>query len=37
VLEIKHVAKPAPLAGRRKSEPARVASRSRSKLRKARA
>jgi len=37
VLEVKHVAKPAPMHGRRKSEPARVASRSRSKLRKARA
>ncbi len=37
VLEIKHVAKPAHMAGRRKSEPARVASRSHSKLRKARA
>jgi hypothetical protein len=38
VLEVKHVAKPAPMINaRRKSEPARVASRSRSKLRKARA
>jgi hypothetical protein len=38
VLEVKHVAvKPAPMHGRRKSEPARVASRSHSKLRKARA
>jgi hypothetical protein len=38
VLEVKQAAKPAPmLSGRRKSEPARVASRSRSKLRKARA
>jgi hypothetical protein len=38
VLEVKHVAKPAPMMhGRRKSEPARVASRSHSKLRKARA
>jgi hypothetical protein len=38
VLEVKHVAaKPAPMRGRRKSEPARVASRSHSKLRKARA
>ncbi len=37
VLEVKHVAKPAVMNGRRKSEPARAASRSRSKLRKARA
>ena len=38
VLEVKHLAaKPVPMQGRRKSEPARVASRSRSKLRKARA
>ncbi len=37
VLEVKHVAKPAIMQGRRKSEPARVSSRSRSKLRKARA
>jgi hypothetical protein len=39
VLEAKHVAKQQPVVmqGRRKSEPARVASRSRSKLRKARA
>ena len=37
VLEAKHVAKPAVMPGRRKSEPSRVASRSRSKLRKARA
>jgi len=40
VLEVKHVAKPAQptmIRGRRKSEPARVASRSHSKLRKARA
>ena len=37
VLEVKHVPKPAVMHGRRKSEPARVAARSRSKLRKARA
>jgi hypothetical protein len=38
VLEVKHAAaKPAVMHGRRKSEPARVASRSHSKLRKARA
>ena len=37
VLEVKHLAKPAVMHGRRKSEPARMASRSRSKLRKARA
>jgi len=37
VLEVKHVAKPAVMHGRRKSEPARMASRLRSKLRKARA
>jgi hypothetical protein len=37
VLEVKHLAKPVVMHGRRKSEPARVVSRSRSKLRKARA
>jgi hypothetical protein len=37
VLEVKHVAQPAIMHGRRKSEPARVAARSHSKLRKARA
>ncbi len=37
VLEVKPMAKPASMRGRRKSAPARVASRSRSKLRKARA
>ena len=37
VKEVKHVAKPVVMPGRRKSEPARVASRSHSKLRKARA
>jgi hypothetical protein len=37
MLEAKHVAKPVVLHGRRKSEPARVTSRSHSKLRKARA
>jgi hypothetical protein len=38
MLEVKHIAaKPVLMHGRRKSEPARVASRSRSKLRKARA
>ena len=37
VLEVKPLSKPAVMHGRRKSEPARVTSRSRSKLRKARA
>jgi hypothetical protein len=37
MLEAKHVAKPAVMHGRQKSQPARVASRSHSKLRKARA
>ncbi len=37
MLEVKHLANPVVMHGRRKSEPARMASRSRSKLRKARA